>query len=270
VGSVDWINTDWPDRVKAEAAVARAQKFVGKSKLPAMTKVLLKSHVSGSFWLQLPTAFCKCMPDTIAARSPQVRFDLSGESGDGLAKEVPDGDVWEVIWLPKGRSGGGLSGGWRGFSIDNSLAVGDTIAFEKLEGNLLRGTIFRAIPLAENEQYMARPAAEVAQVVVEVVVGKAKGKKWGYATIIARENAYRNSLASGVPVKELLAQKRVVVAEKKVAQGPALAQALLAQALPQEIRRGKGGHTRAWCGPAWRQRANPAPRCHEGVAEGAH
>ena len=33
VGSVDWINTDWPDRVKAEAAVARAQKFVGKSKL---------------------------------------------------------------------------------------------------------------------------------------------------------------------------------------------------------------------------------------------
>ena len=34
VGSVDWINTDWPDRVKAEAAVARAQKFVGKSKLP--------------------------------------------------------------------------------------------------------------------------------------------------------------------------------------------------------------------------------------------
>ena len=77
-------------------------------------------------------------------------FDLFGRSGDGLPSEVPDGDPWEVIWLPKGKGGGGLSGGWRGFCIDNDLAVGDTVVFEKLEGNLLRGSIFRAIPLANN------------------------------------------------------------------------------------------------------------------------
>jgi hypothetical protein len=39
--------------------------------------------------------------------------------------------VWEAIWLPKGGGGGGLSGGWRGFSLDNNLAFGDTIVFEK-------------------------------------------------------------------------------------------------------------------------------------------
>ena len=263
VASVDWLNTEWPDKAKAEAAATRAQKFVGKSKLPATIKVLLKSHVSGSFWLQLPAAFCRCMPDTIKVRPPQVMFDLSGQSGDGLAEEVPDGDVWEVIWLPKGRTGGGLSGGWRGFSIDNSLAVGDTIAFEKLEGNRLQGTIFRAIPLAENVEYMARPAAEVAKVAAEVAAGRAKGLKRRYATITARDNAYRDALASGVSYETLLAQNRAAAAQKKVAQAAAAAQAL-APSLSRGSSPGGGGGT-----GSGRQRAAAARQCPGGGGDGA-
>ena len=156
-GQVDWHNTEWPDKGKAEAAAARAEEYQAKSTAVSSTvKVLLKSHVSGGFWLQLPSEFCQCMPADMSL-NPQVMFDMYGRSGDGLANEVPDDDVWEVIWLRKGGNGGGLSGGWRGFSIDNNLAVGDSIVFEKLDGNFLRGVIFRAIALADNAEYQSRP-----------------------------------------------------------------------------------------------------------------
>lgn len=147
-GAVDWDNISCEDPEKSQAAAERAEAFAAKSTATANChKVLLKSHISGGFWLQLPSAFCGCMPQNMDL-NPQVMFDLYGRSGDSLAAEVPDDDVWEVIWLRKGGNGGGLSGGWRGFSIDNSLAFGDSIVFEKLDGNFLRGTIFRAIALA--------------------------------------------------------------------------------------------------------------------------
>jgi hypothetical protein len=41
------------------------------------------------------------------------------------------------------------------------------------------------------------------------------------------------------------------------------------QASPAGLHFTSGGRTRARCGPARRQRANPAPRHREGVAEGA-
>ena len=173
-GTVVWNNSNCFDAKKAEAATTRADAFSAASALPNCVKQLLKSHVSGGFWLQLPSAFCMNMPDTITEPNPQVMFDLEGCNGDGLPEEVPDGDVWEAIWLPKGSyPGGGLSGGWRGFSLDNNLAVGDTIVFEKLEGYRLRGTIFRALPLAENEDYLARDPGEVEKAAKEQAEMKA-------------------------------------------------------------------------------------------------
>jgi hypothetical protein len=35
-----------------------------------------------------------------------------------------------VVWLRKGKRGGGLSGGWRGFAIDNEICAGDSVCFE--------------------------------------------------------------------------------------------------------------------------------------------
>ena len=206
-GSVDWDNISCEDPEKSRAAAERAEAFAATSALPSCVKVLLKSHVSGGFWLQLPSAFCESMPQDMGL-NPQVMFDLYGRSGDGLPEEVPDDDVWEAIWLRKGSNGGGLSGGWRGFSIDNNLAAGDTIVFEKLEGHFLRGTIFRAIPLAENKEYCSRPAEQVAKVAEEVAALKASGKKRRYATITIRENAFRRAHVEGVPYKKGSSKKK--------------------------------------------------------------
>jgi hypothetical protein len=206
-GSVDWDNISCEDPEKSRAAADRAEAFAATSTLPSCVKVLLKSHVSGGFWLQLPSAFCASMPQDMGL-NPQVMFDLYGRSGDGLPDEVPNDDIWEVIWLRKGSNGGGLSGGWRGFSIDNNLAAGDTIVFEKLEGHFLRGTIFRAIPLADNQEYCSRSPEQVAKVAAEVAALKASGKKRRYATITIRENAFRRAHVEGVPYKKGSSKKK--------------------------------------------------------------
>jgi hypothetical protein len=211
-GTVDWDNISCEDPAKSRAAAERAEAFEAASTLPSCVKVLLKSHVSGGFWLQLPSAFCASMPQNMDLH-PLVKFDLHGRSGDGLPEEVPDDDAWEVIWLRKGSNGGGLSGGWRGFSIDNNLAAGDTIVFEKLDGHFLRGTIFRAIALADNEQYCSRPADQVAKVAAEVAAAKAAGLKRRYATITIRENAFRRAHVEGVPYKKGSAKKKKVKKE---------------------------------------------------------
>jgi hypothetical protein len=68
-GTVVWDNTAVPDAEKAEAATARAEAYAAQSEHANTERVcvkqLLKSHISGGFWLQLPSHFCKCMPDTI-------------------------------------------------------------------------------------------------------------------------------------------------------------------------------------------------------------
>ena len=239
-GSVDWDNISCEDPEKSRAAAERAEAFAATSSLPSCVKVLLKSHVSGGFWLQLPSAFCASMPQDMGL-NPQVMFDLYGRSGDGLPDEVPDDDVWEAIWLRKGSNGGGLSGGWRGFSIDNNLAAGDTIVFEKLEGHFLRGTIFRAIPLAENKEYCSRPAEQVAKVAEEVAALKASGKKRRYATITIRENAFRRAHVDGVPYKKGSSKKKQknnaeVVAEEEAVE----AEEFVVEKLI-DTRRGAGG-----------------------------
>ena len=255
--SVGWQNTDWPGDAKVEAAEKRALKYHAECELPATIKVLQQSHVSGGFWLQLPAQFCQCMPDTRAQTQPQVMFDLIGHNGDGLKEEVPDGDTWEVIWLPKGQGGGELSGGWRGFSIDNDLAVGDTIVFEKLEGSKLQCTIFRAIPLAENRAYMAKSTAAVAKRAEAVAASKANGQKRRYAKITPRENAYRNSVATGMPYRQALAEKK------------ARAQQAPTQARPNKAepgsRGGRGKHPRVAAGGRPRA-AGAAADAHAGRA----
>ena len=111
----------------------------------SVAKLMLASHVSGGFWLQLPTELGEVLPDIQGG----VKMML---------QEKASMDVWEVVWLRKGKKGGGLSGGWRGFAIDLELNAGDSVLFEYLgqdksdaeaPGTLL-ATVNRAIPLEEN------------------------------------------------------------------------------------------------------------------------
>ena len=158
-----------------------------------------QSHVSGGFWLQLSSPLTDALPDvqggvkavscTIIAGIWAAFFqECQQESCAQVLQESVSMDEWEVVWLRKGRKGGGLSGGWRGFAIDMELSAGnhhhhhnptrllpmneyqlslkierlrcagDTVLFEALgqdEGEeealpRIRATIYRALPLEDN------------------------------------------------------------------------------------------------------------------------
>ena len=68
-----------------------------------------------------------------------------------------NGEAWEVIWLPR-PSGAGLSGGWRGFAIDQRIALGDAVVFEKMPGLRVKVKIFRAWQYMEGEHAAAEHA----------------------------------------------------------------------------------------------------------------
>jgi len=178
VGGINWDNTtmDGDLVVAAQAAAQAASQQEANSKHDGCVKVLLPSHVSGGFWLQLPAEFADKMPPTLGKKTfdLQVCWPLrraegasgSGRGGDDeegvsgeYSGEVELGDSWEQIWLRKQEGNGGLSGGWRGFAIDHQLATGDVMFFELVEHcsgreadgdyqkGLLRGTVYRAVEL---------------------------------------------------------------------------------------------------------------------------
>ncbi|XP_056696976.1 B3 domain-containing protein Os01g0234100 isoform X3 [Spinacia oleracea] len=78
---------------------------------PSFIKPMLKSHVSGGFWLGLPRNFCD---DHLPIRDCTIV--LVDEAG----KE------FDTVYLARKA---GLSGGWRGFSIYHSLLEGDVLVF---------------------------------------------------------------------------------------------------------------------------------------------
>ncbi|ONK68106.1 uncharacterized protein A4U43_C05F7510 [Asparagus officinalis] len=97
------------------------------SHYPSFIKPMVRSHVSGGFWLGLPTKFCK------ENFSPnELRVILEDEKG----KEH------DVLYL--GRKNG-LSGGWRGFAIDHNLEDEDVLVFELSEPTRFKVRIIKAI-----------------------------------------------------------------------------------------------------------------------------
>ncbi|GMH02700.1 hypothetical protein Nepgr_004539 [Nepenthes gracilis] len=103
-------------------AVQRAEDMESSldSEFPRFVKPMLQSHVTGGFWLGLPVQFCKThLPD----------------HDDMITLVDEDGGEWETKYLA-GKTG--LSGGWRGFSIDHELVDGDALVFQ-----LIRPTKFK-------------------------------------------------------------------------------------------------------------------------------
>ena len=86
------------------AAVAAGRSPAG----PAFVKLMLPSHVAGGYWLQAPFGLADFLPATTC--------------GVILAC---DGEEWKTTWLVRSANNGSLSGGWRGFAVDQRLAVGE-------------------------------------------------------------------------------------------------------------------------------------------------
>lgn len=78
------------------------------------------SHVSGGFWLQVPQALVAMVGFT-DKRSMWLRsvYDTRSQAPDTTYCGNVARREWECVWLPRAGAGAGLSGGWRGFSIDH-------------------------------------------------------------------------------------------------------------------------------------------------------
>eukprot|EP00668_Euglena_longa_P022568 GGOE01028090.1.p1 GENE.GGOE01028090.1~~GGOE01028090.1.p1 ORF type:complete len:387 (-),score=45.74 GGOE01028090.1:371-1531(-) len=149
--AVGWVNTLWPPSEAVQEALAKAELAAAQCAGATGIKVMLPSHVAGGFWLQLPMEFTSSLPQVMGKHAMVLR--------DTEGKDSP------VVWLRRGGSGGGLSGGWRGFAIAHSLAVGDVVLFEKSDSRTLRASIFRAVSNADRQAMVeAAPPDDAAQV----------------------------------------------------------------------------------------------------------
>jgi hypothetical protein len=112
---------------KARMAAIDAADEVNKGLVnPAFVKPMLHSHTASGFWLGLPATFCK------------THLPLKD---DRIMLEDEQEREWETIYLA-GKVG--LSGGWRGFSLDHDLVDGDCCIFELVSSHRFKVHIFRA------------------------------------------------------------------------------------------------------------------------------
>lgn len=124
---------DFSNRVIAtddvrEYAIEEAEKLNAKldeEGFPTLIRPMLPSHVTGGFWLGLPTDFCR----------------RSLPRNDGMVTLVDeDGVEYPVVYLARKR---GLSGGWKGFAEAHELVDGDAVIFQVISQSVLKVYIIR-------------------------------------------------------------------------------------------------------------------------------
>ncbi|XP_027149634.1 B3 domain-containing protein Os06g0194400 isoform X1 [Coffea eugenioides] len=110
-------------------AIEKAEKLEStlESGYPTLVKPMLQSHVTGGFWLGLPSHFSK--------RHLPKRDDT-------VTLVDEQGDKWRTIYLARKT---GLSGGWKKFSVDHDLVDGDALVFQ-----LIQPTVFKVHIIREN------------------------------------------------------------------------------------------------------------------------
>ncbi|KAI5083305.1 hypothetical protein GOP47_0003048 [Adiantum capillus-veneris] len=113
-----------------EARMSATEKAEALKKMLPQThasfvKPMLQSHVTGGFWLGLPVAFCR---------------DYLPKKDERIVLEDDKNEEWETIYLSNKT---GLSGGWRGFSLDHGLVDGDALVFELVEPKRFKVHIIR-------------------------------------------------------------------------------------------------------------------------------
>ncbi|XP_038707774.1 B3 domain-containing protein At3g19184-like [Tripterygium wilfordii] len=104
-----------------------------ESEYPSFVKPMLQSHVTGGFWLGLPLHFCK-------KHLPHVDEIIT------LVDE--EGDEFQTKYLIEKN---GLSGGWRGFSIEHQLVDGDALVFQLVKPTVFKVYIIRVYEKEDSE-----------------------------------------------------------------------------------------------------------------------
>ncbi|KAF5727246.1 B3 domain-containing protein [Tripterygium wilfordii] len=109
-------------------AIKRAEKLRSGlgSHHPSFVKPMLQSHVTGGFWLGLPCTFCK-------RHLPQDDEMVTLVDEEGVEFQT------KYLALKTG-----LSGGWRGFSIDHHLVHGDAVVFQLVKPTRFKVYIIRS------------------------------------------------------------------------------------------------------------------------------
>ncbi|KAI3446008.1 hypothetical protein Pfo_002673 [Paulownia fortunei] len=119
------------------SVIERAERVQAnlKTQFPSFVKPMIRSNVTGGFWLSLPKLFCK-----LHLPSSDIKITLVDESN----KE------YYTKYLPERR---GLSAGWRGFSLSHNLEEGDVLVFHlvgvcKMKVYIVRANHFGAVDAA--------------------------------------------------------------------------------------------------------------------------
>ncbi|XP_077236986.1 B3 domain-containing protein Os05g0481400-like isoform X2 [Tasmannia lanceolata] len=115
----------YEERVYAIKCAEKVQSNL-KSGNPSFIKSMVRSHVSSCFWLGLPSTFCK---DHLPPH--ELKMVLEDENGS----------EYDAIYI---GSRAGMSGGWRGFSMDHGLDDGDALVFELTEPERFKIYIVKA------------------------------------------------------------------------------------------------------------------------------
>ncbi|GBF98109.1 hypothetical protein Rsub_10855 [Raphidocelis subcapitata] len=132
-----------------EAAKARVAALRAEGKV-ASFKLMSGSQVAGGFWMQLPNDFVanfrhreKINLELVSDAAPVM--DDGSRPGFRYNKDDGRPNVWYAVWLPRPGQGesAGLSGGWRGFAIDQILFPNDTVVFERVSETVIRVHVFR-------------------------------------------------------------------------------------------------------------------------------
>ncbi|XP_026413596.1 B3 domain-containing protein Os01g0234100-like isoform X1 [Papaver somniferum] len=110
---------------------------------PSFIKQLLRSHVSGSFWLKLPKAFC-----TPNLPRKNILLTLLDEQGDEYTVKCV---------APRFA----LSAGWSRFATAHKLVEGDALVFHLVEAYKFKVYVVRACGLADADLPCDLPSSDI-------------------------------------------------------------------------------------------------------------
>ncbi|KAI3881395.1 hypothetical protein MKX03_000850 [Papaver bracteatum] len=127
--------------LSAKARAEEIQSALDPS-IPSLIIVMLKSHVTGGFWLVIsliqslmgvPAKFCEAFMS-----KHKIVMTLVDEKGEN----------YEVKYIPEST---GLSGGWRRFAVDHKLRVGDAVLFQLVDLMTFKVVIVKGNGVADTD-----------------------------------------------------------------------------------------------------------------------
>ncbi|XP_022135700.1 B3 domain-containing protein At3g19184-like isoform X2 [Momordica charantia] len=143
----DLLSRVYASQEERQYAVDRALELQSslESRYPNFVKPMLQSHVTGGFWLGLPVQFCK------------THLPLEDEM---ITLVDEDENEFQTKYLAEKT---GLSGGWRGFSMDHQLVDGDAVVFQLTKPTEFKVYIIRAYN-SEDKKADTKEDSDVSQV----------------------------------------------------------------------------------------------------------